>query len=247
MLKLNLQYFGTWFQELTHWKIPWCWERLKAGGEGDDRGWDGWIGSPTLGAYSNSCPSSQCCHPTILSSIVSFSSSLQSFLVSGSFPMSRFFASGGQSTGVSALESFLPKKSQGWSPSEWTGWISLQSKGLSSLFQHHSSKASILKCSAFLMVQLSYPYMTTGKTIALTRWNFVGKVMSLIFNMLSRLVIAFLPRSLLISRKFFPSSILISRLQSRSAVILESPESLSLFPLFLHLFNMKWRDQIPWS
>ena len=71
-------------------------------------------------------------------------------------------------TGVSASASFLPKKSQGWSPSEWTGWISLQSKGLSSLLQHHSSKASILRRSAFFTVQLSHPYMITGKTIALT-------------------------------------------------------------------------------
>ena len=78
----------------------------------------------------------------------------------------------------------------------WTGWISLQSKGLfKSLLQHHSPKASILQCSAFFTVQLSQPYMTTGKTIALTRWTFVGKVMSLLLNMLSRLVITFLPRS----------------------------------------------------
>ena len=80
----------------------------------------------------------------------------------------------------------------------WTGWISLQSKGLSkSLLQHHSSKASILQHSAFFTVQFSHPYMTTGKTTALTRcrWIFVGKVMSLLLNMLSRLVIAFLPRS----------------------------------------------------
>ena len=81
-----------------------------------------------------------------------------------------------------------------------------------SLLQHHSSKASILQHSAFLMVQLSHPYMTTGKTIALTRWTFVGKVISLFFNMLSRLVIAFLPRSM---------HLLISWLQSPSAVILE--------------------------
>ena len=81
-----------------------------------------------------------------------------------------------------------------------------------SLLQHHSSKASILQCSAFFTVQLSHPYMTTGKTIALTRWTFVGKIMSLLFNMLSRLVITFLPRS---------KSLLISRLQSPSAVILE--------------------------
>ena len=77
----------------------------------------------------------------------------------------------------------------------WTGWISLQSKGLSSLLQHHSSKASILQPSAFFTVQLSHPYMTTGKTIALTGRTFVGKVVSLLFNMLSRLVITFLPRS----------------------------------------------------
>ena len=83
---------------------------------------------------------------------------------------------------------------------------------LKSLFQHHSSKASVLRCSAFLTVQLTHPYMTTGKTIALTRWNFVGKVMSLILNMLSKLVITFLPRSTRLS---------ISWLQSPSAVILE--------------------------
>ena len=101
-----------------------------------------------------------------------------------SFPMSQLFAWGGQSTGVTALASFLPKKPQGWSPSEWTGWISLQSKGLSSLLQHHSLKASILWRSAFFTVQLSHPYMSTGKTIALTRRTFVGKVTSLLLNML---------------------------------------------------------------
>ena len=100
------------------------------------------------------------CHP--------LSSCPQSFPASESFPMSQLFAWGGQSIGVSALASFLPKNTQGWSPLECTGWISLQSKGLSSLFQHHSSKASILGCSAFFMAQLSHPYMTTGKTIALT-------------------------------------------------------------------------------
>ena len=88
-----------------------------------------------------------------------------------------------------------PGNTQDWSPLGWTGWISLQSKGISSLFQHHSSKASILLCSALFIVQLSHPYMTTGKTIALTRWTFVDKVVSLLFNMLSRLVITFLPRS----------------------------------------------------
>ena len=93
----------------------------------------------------------------------------------------------------------------------------------------HSLKASILRRSAFPIVQFSHPYMTTGKTTALTRWTFVGKVMSLLFNMLPRFVTAFLPRS---------KHLLISWLQSPSAVILE-PKSLSLFPLFLHLFAMK--------
>ena len=89
----------------------------------------------------------------------------------------------------------LPKNTQYWSPLEWTDWISLQSKGLSRVFSNttHSSKASILQHSAFFTVQLWHPYMTTGKTIALTRRTFVGKVTSLLFNMLSRLVITFLP------------------------------------------------------
>ena len=91
----------------------------------------------------------------------------------------------------------------------------MQSKGLKSLIQNHSSKASTLQHSAFFIVQLSHPYMTTGKAIALTRLTFVGKVMSLLFNMLSRFVIAFLPRS---------KRLLISWLQSPSAVILEPPE-----------------------
>ena len=86
--------------------------------------------SPTPRVHSDSRPSSQWCHPAISSSVVLFSSCPQSLPASDSFPMSQLFASGGQSTGVSALASFLPKKSQGWSPSEWTGWISLQSKGL---------------------------------------------------------------------------------------------------------------------
>ena len=101
---------------------------------------------------------------------------------------------------------------------------------LKSLIQHHSSKASILQHSVFFIVQLSRPHMTTGKTIALTGWTFVGKVMSLRFSMLSRLVTAFLPRS---------KSLLISWLQSPSAVILEPKKiSLSLFLLFPYLFVM---------
>ena len=95
---------------------------------------------------------------------------------------------------------------------DWLDLLAVQGI-LKSLLQHHSSKASILQCSTFFIVQLSHPYMTTGKTIALTRWTFVGKVMSLLFNMLSELVMTFLPRS---------KHILISWLQSPSAVILET-------------------------
>ena len=98
---------------------------------------------------------------------------------------------------------------------DWLGLLAVQGT-LKSLLQHHSSKASIIWCSAFFTVQLSHPYMTTGKTIALTRWAFVGKVMSLLLNMLSRLVITFLPRS---------KRLLISWLQSPSAVILEPPKN----------------------
>ena len=102
---------------------------------------------------------------------------------------------------------------------------------LKSLLQHHHSKASILRCSAFFIVQFSHPYMTTGKTIALTRWTFDSKVMSLLLIMLSRLIIIFLPRS---------KRLLISRLQSQSAVILEPPQNkVCQFLLFLRLFPMK--------
>ena len=105
-----------------------------------------------------------------------FSSCPQSFPASGSFPVSQFFASGGQSIGVLASAPVCPMNIQDWFPLRLTGWISLQSKGPKSLLQHHSSKASILQCSAFFMVQFSHLYMTTGKTIALTRWTFVSKV-----------------------------------------------------------------------
>ena len=113
---------------------------------------------------------------------------------------------------------------------DWLDLLAVQGT-LKSLLQHHSSKAPILWCSAFFIVQLSYQYMTTGKTIALTRWTFVGKAMSLLFNMLSRLVIAFLPRS---------KHLLISWLQSPSAVILEPPKIVShCFPLLPNLFATK--------
>jgi len=101
--------------------------------------------SPTPGAYLNSCPSSRCCHPTISSSVVPFSSHLQSFPASGSFQMSQFFSSGGQSIGVSASASVLSMKIQDWFPLGWTGWISLQSKGLSRIFEQWNRKQKSMK------------------------------------------------------------------------------------------------------
>ena len=123
--------------------------------------------SPTPRIYSNSCPLSQWCHSTISSFVVPFSH-LQSFPASGSFPRSQFLLSSGQSIGVSASASVLPMNIQDWFHLGWTGWIFLQSKGLSRVFSH-SSKALILQCSAFFVVQLSHLYMTTGKSKALTR------------------------------------------------------------------------------
>ena len=134
--------------------------------------------SPTPGVYSNSCPLPMLpsnhlilCRPLLLLRLV--------FPTSRSFQMSQLFASGGQSIGVSASTSVLPMNTRDWSPLGWTGCISLKFKGLSRVFlQHHSSKASVLWHSAFFIVQFPRPYMTSGKTIALTRQNFVGKVMS---------------------------------------------------------------------
>ena len=163
--------------------------------------------SPTPGIYPNPCPLSWWCHPTISSSVITFSSCLSN---------------------ESALHMWWPKYwsfSFSISPSsehpglisfrmDWLDLLAVQVT-LKSLLQHHSSKASILRRSAFFTVQLSHPYVTTGKTIALTRQTFVGKVMSLLLNMLFRLVITFLPRS---------KHLLISLLQSPSAVILEPPK-----------------------
>jgi len=176
--------------------------------------------SPTPGVYPNSCPLSQWCHPTISSSVVPFSSCLQSFPTSGSFE--------------SVVCIGWPKY---WSfsfnislPSEHPGLISfridrldlLAVQGtLKRLLQYHSWKASILWHSAFFIVQLSHTYMTTGKTIALTRQTTNGKVMSLLFNMLSRLVITFLPRSkhLLISWQQSPSAVILEPAKIKSATV----------------------------
>ena len=161
----------------------------------------------------NPCPLSQWCHPTISSSEVPFSSCSQYFPASGSFQMRQLFKSCGQSIGVSASTSVPPMNHPGLITfrMDWLDLFAVEGT-LKSLLQHYSSKASTLRRSAFIIVRLSHPYMTTGKTIALTRRTFVDKVMSLLFNMLSRLVITFLSRS---------KHLLISWLQSPSAVILE--------------------------
>ena len=138
---------------------------------------------PSPGACSNSCSLSQWCQPTILSSVIPFSFCLQSFPASASFLVRQPFAL------ASAMASVLPVNIQGWIP-----WTAVQGT-LKSLLQHHSSKVSILRHSAFFMVQLLYPYITLTKIIALSRQIFVRKVMSLLLNMLSRFVRAFLPRS----------------------------------------------------
>ena len=170
---------------------------------------------PSLGACSNSCPLNWFCNPTISSSVFLFSSYCLSFPASWSFPLSQHFSSGGQSTRASASGSVLPMTIQSWYPR--IDWFDLAVQGtLKSFLKHHSSKASILWLSAFFMVQLSHLYMTTGKAIVFTIWTFVGKVMSLLFNMLSRFVIAFLPWS---------KRLLILWLQSPSVVILADPNA----------------------
>ena len=136
------------------------------------------------GVCSNSCPLSRWCHPNISSSVISFSSCPQSFPAWPSYPMSWLFILGGQSIGASASASVPPMNIQGWISLELIGLISFLSKGLKNLLQHHTLKGSILCHSAFFMAQLSHPYMSTGKTIALTLWAFVGKVISLQQNII---------------------------------------------------------------
>ena len=140
---------------------------------------------------------SQWCHPTISSFVIPFCFCPQSFPASGSSQMSQLFASSDQSIGVSASTSVLPVNTQDWSSLEWTGRISLQSKGLSRVFSNTTVQKHQFFGAQLSSDQLSHPYMTRGKTIALTRWTFVGKVMSLFLNMLSRLVITFLPKNTL--------------------------------------------------
>ena len=182
--------------------------------------------SPTARAYSNSCPMSRWCHPTILSSVIPFTSCLQSFPASGSFL--RVGSWHQVAKGLELQLQINPSNEYSGLISFRMDWLDLLVQGtLKSLLQHHSSKASILQHSAFFMVQLSHPYMTTGKTIVMTRQTFVSKVMSLLFTMLSRLITAFLPRS---------KCLLISWLQSPSAVILEPKKikSITVSPSICH-------------
>ena len=191
----------------------------------------GRLSCPSLspGVCSNSSALSWWCHPTISSAVTPFSSCPHFFPTSGSFPMSQPFTLGSQSIGASA--SVLPMNIRGWFLLGLSGLIFFQSKGLSRVFSSHSSKASILRRSAFLMVWLSHTCVTSGKTMALTRGTFGGKMMSLFFNMLTRFVIAFLPKS---------KRLLISWLQLPSAVSLEPKKQMSLFLLFP--IYLPWSD-----
>ena len=152
--------------------------------------------SPSPQICPSSCPLHRWCHPAISSSDALFSFYFQFFPAWGTFPMIQLFASGDQNTGVSVSASVLPVNEYSGLISFKIDWSDLAVQGtLKSLLQHHSWKASILWHSAFFTVQLSQPCMTTGKTIVLTILTFVGRVMSLLLNTLSRFVITFLPRS----------------------------------------------------
>ena len=166
--------------------------------------------SPTPRVYSNSCPSSWWCPPTISSSVIPFSSCLQSFPASGSFKMSQLLASGGQSTGVSALPSVLPVNIQDWFPLVLTGLISFSPR-----YSQESSPTPHSLVLSFIYGPTLTSIHDYWKKYSFYRWTLIGKVMFLLFNKLSRLVIAFLPRS---------KYLLISWLYSPSAVILEPPK-----------------------
>ena len=184
--------------------------------------------SLSLRVCSDSCPLSQWCHPTISSLLSSAPPALNLYKNQGLF---QWVSSLHQE--VKVLELQFQHQSFQWifrvdSLYDWLVWSPCCPRDSKESTQHHSSKASILQHSVFFVVQISHPYMTTGKTIALTRWAFVGKVMSLLFNMLSRLVIAFLPRS---------TCLLISWLQSPFAEIMEPKKIVChcfhCFPIYL--------------
>ena len=197
-----------WLRGLKHTRLPWS--------------------SLSLGVCLNSFPLSRWCHPTISSSVTPFSSCPQSFLASGSFPMSQLFTSGSWSIGALSF-SISPSNDYLGLISFRVDWFNLLAvQGiLKGLLQHRSLKASILQHSAFFMVQLLHPYMTTGKATTLSIQILVGRIISLLFNMLSRFIIAFLPRS---------KCLLISWLQSPSTLILEPKKIVChyhCFPIYL--------------
>ena len=199
-----------WPHELQHTRLPYL--------------------SPTPGACSNSCPLSQWCLSTILSSVLAFSSYPQSFPALGSFPMSQLFASGGQSNGASVL--VFPMNTQGWFPLGLTGLFSLQSKGLSRVFSSTTVQKHLFFHAHLSLCSNSHIRTWTGTTIDLTT-DFVGKVLPLLFNMLSRLVIAFIPRS---------KWLLLLWMQSLFTVTLE-PKKIKVCYCF-HFFSSIF---FPWS
>ena len=191
------------------------------------------------GVCSNSCLLSQWCNPTISSSVGPFSSCFQSFPASRSFPISQFFASGGQSIGVSASASVLPMNIQDWFPLQLTGLKSLLSRDC----QEYSPTSQFKSINSLALRLLYGPTLTFihhyWKNHSSDSMDLVGKVMSLLFNMLSRLVIAFLPRN---------KRLLISWLQSPSAVILEPKKIKSVIVSIVSpSICMKWWDWMPWS
>ena len=189
---------------------------------------------------SNSCPLCRWCHPVISSFFTPFFSWPRSFPASGFFPLSRLFASGGQHI----IASVFPVNIQGWFPLGLTDLISLQSKGFFRSLQENNLKASDLQCSAFFMVQLSNPYMIPRKIIALIVWTFVGKVMSLLCNTLSRFVIAYLPRSKYLN---LPSAVIFESWENKichyfhfCSIYLPWSDGTSFVYMSHYFFNISW-------
>ena len=246
-------------------KWPWYWERLKAGGEGHHRGWmvgwHHWLDGHEFGQapeVGDDQGTLVCCSPwglewgtterlnnigkdiktenKVLWDHTSGPLCLQSFPASGSFAMSQFFASGGQSIGISASASVLPMNVQDWFSLGLTDLVSLQSKGLSRVFCNTTVQKHQFFSAQPSLSPNSHPYMTTGKTIALTVWIFVGKLMPLLFNVLSRLITVFLPRSkclLLSCSHYLPW--------------FWSPRLLALFPHLFAPLYLRWWNQMPWK
>ena len=180
MLKLKLQYLGHLMRRVDSLEKTLMLEKIEGRRRREDRGWDGWMASPTPGVRPNPCPSSRWCHPAISSYVVPSPPAPNPSQHQGLFQWVNT-AWGGQSTGVSASASVLPKKSQGWSPSEWTSWISLQSKALSRVFSNTTVQKHQFFGAELSSQSNSHMHLwLLKKTIALTRRTFVGKVMSLL-------------------------------------------------------------------